>query len=736
MAITQSARSLAAIGMQSRRMIGLALILVGPAAACGSDDSGDDKGGGGGSGNVSGGGTGGAAAGSGGATAGAAGAATGGLGAAAGSGGVANYDIYYVAPLSTSCNPASPGSGTEADPWTNLYYALTQGGLKCGDHLQLRAGVYYNDANGFDNTKTEQDRFDACTANEANINAHTVMPLLRSYVGGPACAGNPVVVENYPGESVELTGTPRQLVEAKAKNNWIQCTNHPEVWYMPLNVGSSDVQLWMDGDAAANDAGTMIFMHDTIGAWPGGGACPNLPDGRAANDSGPDEVAINPPGNIDPNDHEWRAGMEGGGDGSSHVIHIATDNVTVRRHPGGGSFSVTAGRYGLVMDDEAWGSTQSGTFSSFIVADGLQMMACGSADYGFCFRMWQANDSEFINGSVHDTVAEGGGPYCGDTAQKGGSNCYRNAVRNTDVYDTGLGWGTSGTADGTSNLGHGIVSRNCTDCEFTGNRVRRVYRSGISLAAVHQGPCAAEPGGCSHDNALVEGNEIWDWGFYCAGGSPPNCTQTCNFGSSAAVWIASSQNPTSHADGIVVRNNMIRGGCSANPGVGAPGFFPSEKQGSIKNWVLAFNSFYNLRGVGAYLRENKASASTGTMIGNTFHQVALANGNQCGGSDCAVYMEAASQVGTHSHNNYWSANSDDTVVALAGTAAHTRANVGSWESTAIQVAPGHTSTKDLHLSSTSALIDKVDCALAPAQDFDGKARPKAGVMCDVGADER
>ena len=50
--------------------------------------------------------------------------------------------VFFVAPLSTSCDPDDPGSGTIEDPWTNPYYALTRGGLQPGDTLQLRGGTY------------------------------------------------------------------------------------------------------------------------------------------------------------------------------------------------------------------------------------------------------------------------------------------------------------------------------------------------------------------------------------------------------------------------------------------------------------------------------------------------------------------------------------------------------------------------------------------------------------------
>ena len=47
-------------------------------------------------------------------------------------------DIYYAAPISKSCNPKNPETGSLEDPFKHPHYALYHQKVGCGDTLILR----------------------------------------------------------------------------------------------------------------------------------------------------------------------------------------------------------------------------------------------------------------------------------------------------------------------------------------------------------------------------------------------------------------------------------------------------------------------------------------------------------------------------------------------------------------------------------------------------------------------
>lgn len=71
-------------------------------------------------------------------------------------------DIYYAAPISKSCNPKNPGTGSLEDPFKHPHYALYHQKVGCGDTLILKGGTYQSRYKGFSKDTTLNERSLAC----------------------------------------------------------------------------------------------------------------------------------------------------------------------------------------------------------------------------------------------------------------------------------------------------------------------------------------------------------------------------------------------------------------------------------------------------------------------------------------------------------------------------------------------------------------------------------------------
>lgn len=640
--------------------------------------------------------------------------------------GAARAETRFVAPLSAECSPPTTGSGTLADPWTNLYYAVTRGGLLPGDTLQLRGGDYYVQASDFPSGDTETERWSGCIGSNGPGGAKSVMPLLRDYLAGTE--QDPIVIENYPGEVAHLTGTSHHFFQT----GWTRCDPpNANTWYIHHNDGSSaNPQLWFDYDWTTTPPtfATQLLRADSPG-WSGGGSCPSMTPGTFAQDTGPDEIVVHMVADEDPNNSNWILGIQGGS-GAAVVVVAQTRHVTVRSHPAGGKLVISGGRYGILMDDDAPQSAQGtdGSEATGMLFDGLLVGNVGSSDYGIGIISRQGTNNTVQRSEVGYTMAELVGPYCGDTSQRGGSNCVGQHYLDNYLHHGGRGWTEFGRGLGTA-LGHGIIARNCSGCTFAGNTVHDTYRNGISISIAPQGPCVSDPGGCQSDDIIIERNLISRWGFFNP--SPGTASTTC-MTDSAGVYVTTNGDNAGSVDGTIIRNNMFLRGCDlagASPAIKISG----SGTPTLRNWVVAYNSFSSdQRGANVDTNENDAYQATGTIVGNSM----VAGEMPCNGHVvCALYTESGAQP-TTADNNYWAPTVDTHVVKVGGTA-FTRANATDYEPGARTLVPDYLTPTDLHLNPGSPLRDGGDCGRTgvPVLDFDLELRDCGDQRCDIGADE-
>jgi hypothetical protein len=127
------------------------------------------------------------------------------LGILAALAGGADAATYWVDDLETNCNPASPGAGTQSDPWKNLNYAIKR--LQCGDTLNVRQGTYRVDAAGYANG--------ACSTVNGEYSV--------AYFTQKCPSTNKIVVQSYNGETVILDGTSSQIDDANPASHWRRC---------------------------------------------------------------------------------------------------------------------------------------------------------------------------------------------------------------------------------------------------------------------------------------------------------------------------------------------------------------------------------------------------------------------------------------------------------------------------------------------------------------------------------
>ena len=580
---------------------------------------------------------------------------------------------YYVAPISTSCSPAARGSGTLEDPWTNLYDALSLRSLRPGDTLQLRGGTYRNRYSGFANE---------CGSSE-NTGVHTVMPL--SVAGTEA---SPIVIENYPGETVTIDGTDADMNGAA----WTPCCSN--AWQTTaFNVGTAGTaQVWVNPEGPREPGRRLRFNRLRT--------CEDLKPGEFTV-SGGTTLSLRLPDDGDVNKADVRMSCEIG-DCAAYPIRVVAGAawLTVRENPAGGGFFVKYGYYNVFVDGGA----------SNLTFDGLELVAAGGRDYGSCLRVWNGSHVSVRNGVCREAMGEGialygGGPGGGGVA---GIQLSRNSVESMEIFDTGRAWADGGAFG--NNLGMGVILKNCGDCAVRKSRVGDSFGSAILVTT-------SETAGMQSNNAVIERNTLWNFGYL-------NRT----FGGRNTAGIQIEPQTEDGIRGGTIRNNEIYGAAAHDEWsngirVSAAGWTP------VRDLVIVNNSMNDLNGACIDLQENPAPAT----IRNNAMSNCSTQGPTCGGGGrCNLYVDSSPHV--HGNNTYWAADPLDVVVHVWGEVQYTRTDVALYEPSAVQAEPLYVSPSDLRLQDASLLIDAASVLDCPAEDHDGVPRPIHGA-CDVGAFE-
>ncbi len=638
-------------------------------------------------------------------------------------------NVFYVAPVSHACNPSSPGTGTRTDPYKNVYYALTQGQIACGDTVQLRGGTYRIKANGYAPDSTAQDGYNACDEDQVHTGGydgtHTVLPLFKQ-----CTASNPLIIENYPGEDVILEGADADL---DTGNVWTPCesssqcgpatgmalTEYTRTYYTTaFNASvSRNPQFWVDPTPSTSGM--------RLGWWANG---PNknysnvttdhdqLGDGKffALSVGGGTLIVVRLPDGSDPDTHQMKMTCQAGDCAYGVITANGASYITVQKNPAGGTFRVKYGYHTLYVT----GNAQHITF------DGLEVMGGGGSDYGGCLRTLSGSYITFKNGLCHETMGEGiahygGGP--GASANLPGVQLDHNTVENSLIYDNGRGW-IDGGGKGT-NLGMGIILKNCSDCAAIGNTVHDTYRDGISATTSTDG-CG---GVCSSNNVRLERNIVFNT---CHAADQLAAYPPVQKGAgSSCGGISVSEQGTGVVDGALISNNIVRGDY-ANPAVDtpSPGIYLDDPMPNVQ---VVNNSIRNVGGACIDVRYDTLLV---TIENNAMDRCSQAANGWCNGFRCDL-MTQAPLAHLLSHNTYWAANSSDTVVNNVSGALYTRSTVTTLEPTAVQADPTFVSPTDLHLQPTSPLIDRgMDLGVLFSNDIDGNPRPQ-GSAWDIGADE-
>ena len=552
---------------------------------------------------------------------------------------------------------------------------MTTHTFAAGDVINLKGGTYRIATNGFS---------PACVTSADSNGVGTILPL--PFAGAN---GNPIIIQNAPGEEVILDATTSNMAAAA----WTACGTSS--WQTTrFNVGSARTnQIWIN-PSGAMDPGTRL-------TWSNATDCNGMAPGTFRSSGATQYVRL--PNSGSANGTDFHMSCQNG-DCAWQVIGdtSATAYVTVRRNPSGGSITGKYGYYGAHFNNGA----------HHVTLDGVNFVGCGGRDYGSCVRIANGNNITVMNGTVREVMGEGvalygGGP--GADAGIPGIQISGNVVQNMDVSDTGFAF-KDGGGNGQNNLGMGIIVKNCSNCSFIGNRIHRIVAVGIHVTT-------SRDFGLESAGILIDGNEIYDYGYL--------------YGGQGRTSTAINLEPQNDAAGASVRNitivnNMIHNETfSPNQGESPEGIVVSPSgHAAPTGIVVANNSFRNLREVCLDIQQTSAPI---TFRNNAFQLCGLNNSN----SGLAVYSSSTPHV--HSNNTYWSANGSDNVVWAAGGV--TRANViASWEPTAMQADPQFTSASNLKPLPGSPLIDAGTNTNCPTVDRNGASRP-SGARCDIGAFE-
>jgi hypothetical protein len=596
---------------------------------------------------------------------------------------------YYVS--AASPDPANVGgAGTAANPWVNLCNALTTHTFSPGDVIVLMAGRYRITTNGFNAGGCHPEG----SGNGADM---TVLPLTQT-----GTAANPIVIQNNAGDNVVIDGTTANAV------TWTSCGgNNPEVYRATnLNFGSLRTTQVRYDQSGPTDAGTRL-------TWTGNGSCSGLARGQFSTPSGR-EINVRLADGSNPSNHMMLiSGQQG--DAAPYPIRAISSRdsyVTVRRNPAGGSFTVTSGYHCIYVDGGA----------HHLVFDGINVVGCGDSDYGNGVRVYNGTSVTFRNGLVSDAMAEGvafygGGPGC-NTGNGCGFQTSNNVIGSSEIRNTGQAYLDGGGLN--SNLGMGVIVKNCNNCTVSRNNIHHNVAIGIIVTT-------AQDANITSNGTIIDGNTIHDYGYECSNG--------CGGRTAAGI--------------LVVPQNSCSGGCTQNTLIQNNMIYNSEFQGhngsenpygitldngnqtDFVGTVIANNSFNNIvntcldfvynRAVATFRNNVMTNCSTGSVASASW------------GAHVAVDADGSTPH-VHSNNTYWTPNSSDVAVTLNG-ATTTRANVVSkYEASAVQVDPNYVGATTLKLQVGSALIDAGTPTNCPSADHEGSPRPM-GLRCDIGAYE-
>ncbi len=607
--------------------------------------------------------------------------------------------------MSTSCHPSSPGTGTLNDPFQHPHYALYHKKVGCGDTRILRGGVYQSQYSGFSKDATHADRSKACDddniAGDKRDGSHTLLPLLIN-----CSADSPLVIQNYPGETVVLDGTDADAAE---KNIWSLCEsgskcgkssglnlpNASRSYYTEnFNHGSARItQFWVD-PATDRATGTRLAYV----------AEPNMLNAGTFAVTQERVMIVQLPLDMsaDPDDHVMKMSAKLG-DAAGQVITVnGGSHLIVRKHPDGGAFIIKYAYYGVAVDRDG----------HHVTVDGLDFIATGGRDYGGCFRVSNGDHVTVKNGECRESMSHGiffygGGPRNGKQL----SHC---TVENMKLVHLGRAW-IDGGGIGTS-LGTGVIMKNCNTCTARGNLIHDTFRNGVQ---VNYSKIDCDGGGkkCNSNHPLIEGNEIFN-----------NCHFRDNQGNvvglsdCAAINVVANVANNGEIVGATIRNNIIRGAYSpAFPNNASP--MGIQLDGKIPDSVIANNTVTKTGGACISVRPNPEPV----VIRNNI----MAECGSCNGPSCGLYINSLADNHITSNHAYWKG---DFAVRVRQGRNIVHGDIKTFEPSAVVVAPGFVSDTDLHLKQNSPMIDRGVSISSLARDVDGEDRNNDGKM-DIGADE-
>jgi hypothetical protein len=601
----------------------------------------------------------------------------------------ASADTYYVAPQSTDCT-STAGSGTIWDPWQNLYSALTRHTFSAGDVINLRGGTYRNNYNNF---------AAGCNMPGDVPGINTVLPLNMAGTNG-----NPIIIQNFGGETVILDGTDAGLIGA----TWTQCATG--IWQLntpSINVGTARTgQVWIN-PTSASDSGTRLAYSPIT-------SCTGMSPGTFRFDSNGTKLFVRLPDSSNANLADLRLSCEAGDCATYPVNDGPNANfTTVRKNPAGGAFWVKYGYYAIRVDNNA----QNLTF------DGLDILAAGGRDYGSCVRVYKGNSITFKNGTCRETAGEGMQLYGGGPggSNGGGIQLTNNVIQNWNVSYTGFAWIDGGGLG--NNLGMGVIIKNCSNCGLLHSTVRTAFASCVEVTT------STDAG--EADGVVIDGNDLSDCGYInsSAGGRTRACIEVGPQRSVAngAVRNGIYANNSCHNDvyGNGSTLNVAFAGGTVN-GISMSDAGWTAMSGNI----IVNNSIDSFSGPGLNLLEVNQPV---TFRNNVFGGHLATGGNVCNGNGaCDVMLSPTPTV--HSNNAYWADSDSTQVIFINGVAAFTRATATDFEPSAIQRDPLFVSASSLKLQAQSPLIDAGTALGCPQTDAIGVSRPR-GAACDVGAFE-
>jgi hypothetical protein len=618
---------------------------------------------------------------------------------------LAEADTFYAAPLSTSCYPDEPGTGTLNDPFKHPHYALYQKKVGCGDTLVLRGGIYQGRYSGFSKDTTHEQRSQACdddySDGQTRDESHTLLPLLVN-----CSAESPLIIQNYPGETVILDGTDADMAE---ENVWFRCESssacgrttglnlpNPSRSYYTgnFNHGSSrTTQLWVDPAQQMSPGTRLAYVEDsrdlkagTFAVTQGRVIIVQLPEGMSA----------------DPANHVMKMSGKTGDAAGNVITAHGSSHVIVRKHPDGGAFIVKYAYYGVDVDADG----------HHITVDGLDYIAVGGRDYGGCFRVSNGDYVTVKNGECTESMSHGiffygGGPDHGHQL----SHC---TAENMKIAHMGRAW-IDGGGLGTS-LGTGIIIKNCESCTARSNVIHDTFRNGIQ---VNYSAIDCDGGGkpCNSNHPLIEGNIVYN---------------NCHFRNSeddiiglsdcAAINVVATAANNGEIKRAIIRNNMIRGAYTPPfPNDASP--MGIHLDGKIPASVIINNTVTQTGGACISVQRNPEPV----IIRNNI----MADCGRCNGPSCNLYINSLADRHLTSNNAYWQG---EYAVRVREGRNIVHRDIQTFEPTAIVAAPSFVSPTDLHLQHASPMIDQGTSTDAPKLDVDGEDRLVSGKM-DIGADE-